>query len=161
MVFWLLLIYEYYFLKDVNDSFEIRLSNIENVVACTFLDEFNIFLLNFVILIAEREILIALINWLLLFEIEGRQFENGFIIIKRADIRRWGWLFSRRGCGNLHFGESFRGRLLLLRSLSFSYYFKGSGSGRCILSQLFTWSGRLFIGSRATTIGTRLFFIEV
>ena len=53
MILGLLLIDEYYFLKNVNDSLEVTLSYYENVQLSTLIDEFNIFLLNLVIQLAE------------------------------------------------------------------------------------------------------------
>lgn len=49
MILRLLLIDKYYFLKNIDDPFEVALSNVENIKFGTFSDEFNIFLLNLVI----------------------------------------------------------------------------------------------------------------
>lgn len=49
----LLLINEYYLLKNVNDPFEVTLRYVKDAQLGTFIDEFNIFLLNLIVQLAE------------------------------------------------------------------------------------------------------------
>jgi len=53
VIFRLLLVDKYYFLKNVDNPFEVTLSYNENVELGTLIDEFNIFLLNLVIQLVE------------------------------------------------------------------------------------------------------------
>jgi hypothetical protein len=53
VIFRLLLVDKYYFLKNVDNPFEVNLSYNENVELGTLIDEFNIFLLNLVIQLVE------------------------------------------------------------------------------------------------------------
>ena len=62
MVTRLLLIYEYYFLKDVDNSFEISLCDLHQVVSARDLQELDIFLHYLVVVLREREILVPLIH---------------------------------------------------------------------------------------------------
>lgn len=49
----LLLIDEHYLLKNIDDPFEVTLRDVENAQLGTFVDEFNIFLLNLIVQLVE------------------------------------------------------------------------------------------------------------